>query len=80
MEDIKAYKRTIKTTLKNLKDNVEILKNTGCSFWACEGYETNQIKAMITCSVCRSVITTQREIKRLQHLIDGTAITFKPTN
>lgn len=64
-----VFRKSINTTIKNLKEHVDSIKGLGCTFWACEGHESGRIKSMITCDRCRSIIINQREINRLQSIL-----------
>lgn len=60
-----VFRKSINTTVKNLRKHVDSIKGTDCAFWACKGYKSNKIKPMVTCDRCRSIIITEREINRL---------------
>jgi hypothetical protein len=60
---------TVKRVIKNLEDHAKSLKDIGCTFFACEGYESGRIKSMCTCDRCQSIIISEREANRLKKLL-----------
>lgn len=65
MKDLIILK-SIRLSIKNLKQQQEALLSASCGFWACTGHESGRIKSMATCGRCRAIILGQREIVRLE--------------
>lgn len=63
-------KKALKLTVKNLSDHVETITGLGCTFFACDGWQSNRIIDMCTCDRWRSIIISKREITRINKLLN----------
>lgn len=63
---VTLLKKEIRASIKTLSAHMEGLQGTGCTFWACDGWEHGRIKSMVTCSICQTIIQTGRTVNRLK--------------
>jgi hypothetical protein len=56
--------RTIAGAAESIREALEILVDTPCTFWACKGPDAGRVP-MQTCSVCATVITLREGLAKL---------------